>query len=215
MSGTRQKEILAAALIGCGGLFLAMVPGASSSENTVFELPTMDAPLAQINVGDFSDVEPASLSASSRAVAAQVMSGEGQATRLARTRVPEDSLTPPSGVQFNPRASAASGPAWSGRAVGLDVSYSPTGATYRHWWLVGGAGRESYAVAPAGLREFTIAPVAAETTIGDAHLGVAFALNENAYASVGYVRENRKFTLGTEDWEEDEHYLGVGVQARW
>ncbi len=212
MTGTRKLELSLAALIACGAMFGALVPGAISNDRGVYEPPVMDAPSAQISANEF---EGLAVSAASRAVAAEVMSGEAQATRFARGQLTEDQLTPPTGVQVSPRASASSGPAWSGEAVGFDVTYAPMNASERRWWLVGGAGRESYAVAPAGLREFTVAPVSAETTIGDAHLGVAFALNDNAYASVGYLRENRKFTLGTEDWEEDEHYLGVGVQARW
>ncbi len=212
MTGTRKLEISLAALIAGAGAFTALVPGAISNDRGLYEAPAMDAPAASIHNGmlDISDV-----SAASRAVAADVISGETQPTRFARATLREDQLTPPSGVQVSPRASAPSGPAWSGQAVGFDVTYAPMDAQDRRWWIVGGAGQESYAVAPAGLREYTIAPVSAQTTIGDAHLGVAFALNDNAYASLGYVRENRKFTLGTEDWEEDEHYVGVGVQARW
>jgi hypothetical protein len=115
-----------------------------------------------------------------------------------------------------PRASAPSGPAWSGRTLGVEITAAPSGASSdANWWIVGGAGRESYAVAPGGLREFTIAPVAAETTIGDAHVGVGVRVSDRAFASIGYVREERKFVLGTQDWEEDEHYVGVGFQARW
>ncbi|MCP2669411.1 hypothetical protein NHF40_00530 [Maricaulaceae bacterium EIL42A08] len=212
MTGTRKLEISLAALIACGAMFGALVPGAISNDRGVYEPPLMDAPTAQISASEF---EGLAVSSASRAVAAEVMSGDAQPSRFAPATLNRDQLTPPPGVQVSPRASAASGPAWSGEAVGLEVTYALMDAEERRWWLVGGAGRESYAVAPAGLREFTVAPVSAETTIGDAHLGVAFALNDNAYASLGYVRENRKFTLGTEDWEEDEHYLGVGVQARW
>ena len=212
MTGTRKLEISLAALIAGGSMFGAFVPGASSNDRAVYEVPEMDAPVASIHAGDFADLE---LSAPSQAVAAQVLSGDAQPTRFARTTLSAEQLTPPPGVRVTTRASAPSGPAWSGEAIGLEITAAPFDTDQGRWWIVGGAGRETYAVAPAGLREFTVAPVTAETTIGDAHLGVAFALNDNAYASVGYVRENRKFTLGTEDWEEDEHYLGVGVQARW
>ncbi len=212
MTGTRKLEISLAALVAGAGIFAAFVPGASSNESGVYEIPAMDAPLARIHASDFADLE---LSAPSQAVAAQVLSGEAQTTRFARATLTEEQLTPPPGLRVTPRANASSGPAWSGEAVGLEITAAPFTTDQGRWWIVGGAGRETYAVAPAGLREYTVAPVTAETTIGDAHLGVAFALNDNAYASVGYVRENRKFSLGTEDWEEDEHYLGVGVQARW
>ncbi len=212
MTGTRKLEISLAALVAGAAMFAAFVPGANSNERGFYQPPVMDAPLAQIDASEFADLE---LSAPSQAVAAQVLSGEAQTTRFARATLSQDQLTPPPGVRVSTRASAPSGPAWSGEAVGLEITAAPFETEQGRWWLVGGAGRETYAVAPAGLREFTVAPVTAETTIGDAHLGVAFALNDNAYASLGYVRENRKFSLGTEDWEEDEHYFGVGVQARW
>jgi len=212
MTGTRKLEVSLAALIAGAGMFAAFAPGASSTERGVYQPPVINAPLPTIRASDFADME---LSAPSRAVAAQVMSGDAQTTRFTRTAAAREPLTPPAGVRVAPRASALSGAAWAGQAVGLDITVAPLDSKKTRWWIVGGAGRESYAVAPAGLREFTIAPVAAETTIGDAHLGVAFAINDNAYASVGYVQENRKFSFGGENWEEDEHYIGLGVQARW
>ena len=212
MTGTRKLEISLAALIAGTSMFAAFAPGANSSVRSVYAPPPMNAPELRIDSRDFADLR---LSEPSRAVAAQVMSGEIQTTRFTRTPAAGETLRPPAGLRISPRASASSGPAWTGQAVGLEITAAPVDGKKTRWWLVGGAGRESYAVAPAGLREFTIAPVSAETTIGDAHLGVAFAINDKAYASVGYVRENRKFSLGADDWEEDEHYIGVAVQARW
>ena len=212
MTGTRKIEISLAALIAGTAMFAAFVPGANSSVNRVYAPPELDAPAARLDASDFADMD---LSAPSRAVAAHVMSGDIQATRFTNASPTGDTLTPPRGVRVTPRASSTSGPAWTGEAVGLEITAAPLDSRETRWWLVGGAGRESYAVAPAGLREFTVAPIAAETTIGDAHLGVALALNDNAYASFGYVRENRQFSLGAQDWEEEEHYIGVGLQARW
>lgn len=212
MTGTRKLEISLAALIAGTSMFAAFAPGANSSAGGVYAPPPLDAPEIRIDSRDFVDLD---LSEPSRAVAAQVLSGEIRTTRFTRSAAPGETLKPPAGLRIAPRASASSGPAWAGQAVGLEVTAAPVDSQETRWWVVGGAGRESYAVAPAGLREFTVAPVGAETTIGDAHLGVAFAINDNAYASVGYVRENRKFSLGAEDWEEDEHYIGVGLQARW
>lgn len=212
MTGTRKIEVSLAALIAGASMFAAFAPGASSTDRGVYQPPALTAPTPTFQASEFADLE---LTASSRAVAAQVISGEVQATRFTRAAPRGESLTPPTGLRVAPRASSESGPAWTGQAVGLEVTASASDSQHNRWWLVGGAGRESYAVAPAGLREFTIAPVSAETTIGDAHLGVAFALNDKAYASIGYVRENRKYSLGAQDWEEDEHYIGVGLQARW
>ena len=190
MTAVRRIEVSLAAIIAGGALFAALVPGASSSDARYDDTPT-----PSFSVSEFEDM---AMSDASRAVAASI-SGRRAAP-----------------VQVTPRASAPSGPAWSGRALGIEVTAVPSGAASQaDWWLVGGAGRESYAVAPGGLGEFTIAPVAAETTIGDAHMGVGFKVTDRAFASIGYVREQRKFVLGTEDWEEDEHYIGVGFQARW
>ena len=209
MTGVRKIEVSLAALIAGSALFTAFVPGASSSD-----LAT-SAPTPSFSVAEFQDLE---VSETSRAVAASVVGRRTDPLRFtAPTPEPADAAPRqrPS-VQVTPRASAVSGPAWSGQALGVEVTAVPSGgASDAEWWLVGGAGQESYAVAPGGLREFTVAPVAAQTTIGDAHMGVGIKVTDRAFASIGYVREQRKFVLGTEDWEEDEHYIGVGFQARW
>lgn len=171
--------------------------------------------LSGVQASEFADLR---LSDAARAVASSV-SGENFVG--SRFNVPSPSLNPVRSlqrgqIQVTPVAASQSGPAWTGRALGFEIAAAPqSGQGDAQWWLVGGAGQESYAVAPAGLREFTVAPVAAQTTIGDAHMGVGLRINDSTYASFGYVREQRKFVLGTEDWEEDEHYVGVGLQARW
>jgi hypothetical protein len=212
MTGVRKIEISLAAIIAGGALFSAFAPGASPDE--MDGASSFAAPAATFDVSDFDDL---AMSDTSRAVAAAV---SGRRADPARFAAPAPQLRQPSAnpssVQVTPRAEAPSGPAWSGRALGIQVTAAPSGAASdADWWLVGGAGRESYAIAPGGLREFTVAPVAAETTIGDAHMGIGFKVTDRAFASVGYVREQRQFILGTQDWEEDEHYVGVGFQARW
>ena len=213
MTRVRAIEVSLAAIIAAGALFTAFVPGARSSDSG-----GADAPIPRFSVSEFEDM---AVSDASRAVAAAI---SGRRADPVRFSAPPPETEPSGGtgdrpaapVQVTPRASAPSGPAWSGRALGLEVRAVPSGAASQaDWWLVGGAGRESYAVAPGGLGEFTIAPVAAETTIGDAHMGVGFKVTDRAFASIGYVREQRKFKLGTEGWEEDQHYIGVGFQARW
>jgi hypothetical protein len=100
--------------------------------------------------------------------------------------------------------------------MGVQIRVAPdAGSSEPQWWIVGGAGRESYALSPGSLREYTVAPFSSETVIGDTHLGVAVKLSDHAHASIGYVREKREFHLGREDWEEDEHFLGIGLHARW
>lgn len=217
MTGVRRIEVCLAALIAGGGLFASFVPGASSSDMTGPQSTgaAMDAaPTPSFSVSEFSDVD---VSSAARGVAATVAGRRADPSRFsAPAPRSEREAARRGGVQVTPRASAPSGPAWSGRTLGVQVTAAPSGAASNaQWWIVGGAGRESYAVAPGGLREFTIAPVAAEAVIGDAHMGLGFKVSDSAFASVGYVREQRKFVLGTEDWEEDEHYIGVGFQARW
>jgi hypothetical protein len=168
--------------------------------------------IGRVSAADFADIQ---VSDASRAIASAMVSREARAARFT-TEPPQPAEPGAAAVRISPRASVQSGAAWTGETLGLQLSYAPpTGPNEPKWWLVGGAGRESYAVAAGGLREFTVVPVSASTTVGDSHLGVAMELSDHAYASVGYVREVRNFTLGTQDWEEEEHYLGVGLQARW
>lgn len=218
VTGVRRIEVSLAAMIAGVAMFTAFVPGAEPSEFGVFETgdsqPLSAPPTPGFSVSDFNDV---AVSDAARAVAASLA---GQRTDPRRFAAPVTAAGPAqrarSPVQVTPRAVSDSGPAWSGRTLGVDITAAPSGThSEAHWWIVGGAGQESYAVAPGGLREFTVAPVAAQTTIGDAHMGLGFKVTDRAFASIGYVREQRKFVLGTEDWEEDEHYIGVGFQASW
>lgn len=212
MTTVRRIEVSLAAIIAGGALFSAFVPGASSNEMS--GAPDFAAPVTTFDVSDFDDL---AMSNASRAVAAAVLSQRANPARFSAP-APAPNVQPAgtASVQVTPRAETPSGPAWSGRTLGIQVTAAPSGAgADADWWLVAGAGRESYAVAPGGLREFTIAPVAAQTTIGDAYMGIGFKVTDRAFASVGYVREQRKFVLGAEDWEEDEHYVGISFQARW
>ncbi|MEQ8435300.1 MAG: hypothetical protein RIA71_13785 [Oceanicaulis sp.] len=233
----RRFELVLAALVAGGASFAALAPGAlsapggssasgvstasssalSATSSTASRfgdrsaIPLTPPEIGRVSAADFADID---VSDASRAVAASVMSREARAARF--ITAPPRAEPGAGAVRISPRASVQSGAAWSGEALGLEVSYAPpAGPNEPKWWLVGGAGRESYAVAAGGLREFTVAPVSASTTVGDSHLGVAMEISDHAYASVGYVREVRNFTLGTQDWEEEEHYLGVGLQARW
>lgn len=217
MRAVRRFEVALAGVIAGGASFAALAPMALSSNGarevaSLRPTPVAAPALSAISATEFTNIE---VSEASRAVAAAVVGGELSAARFS---APSPRRTEPGAgaVSVTPTARADSGPAWSGQTLGLELSYAPpTGPNEPNWWIIGGAGRESYAVAPGGLREFTVAPVSAETTVGDSHLGVAMEMGDHAYASVGYVREVRKFSLGTEDWEEEEHYIGVGLQARW
>ncbi|MEQ8406117.1 MAG: hypothetical protein RKE49_13550 [Oceanicaulis sp.] len=213
MHARRRIELVLAGLIAGGASFAALAPGAAPYASTdTSPLPIAPPDLPRVSAADFADIE---VSDASRAVAAAVISRE---TRSARFVAPAPRRADPgqAAVSVTPRAEADAGPAWSGEALGVQLTYAPpTGPNEPNWWIIGGGGRESYAVAPGGLREFTVAPVSAETSVGDAHVGIAVEMGDHAYASLGYVREVRKFSLGTDNWEEEEHYLGVGFQARW
>jgi len=119
-------------------------------------------------------------------------------------------------LNVSTRAHSHSEDGWQADAIGIEVQFTPqSSASAPNWWIVGGGGREAYGLAPGGINSFTVVPVSSETVIGDTHLGIAYRVSDQAYASVGYVREKREFNLGREAWEEDEHYIGVGFQARW
>lgn len=215
----RCIELTLAGLVAGTASFAALSPGAFSAHEAA-PYPSTSAgasvsalpDLPRISAADFADIK---VSDASRAVAAAVV---GDELRSARFSAPAPRRAAPGkgAVRVTPTASTASGPGWAGEALGMQVSYAPpTGPNEPNWWIVGGANRESYAVAAGSLREFTVAPVSAETSVGDAHLGVAVEVNDHAYASLGYVREVRQFSLGVDDWEEEEHYVGFGFQARW
>ncbi|MFP4520050.1 MAG: hypothetical protein ACLFQ5_11390, partial [Oceanicaulis sp.] len=207
MRAMRRFEIALAGLIAGSASFAAFSPGASPFSGAVPPPPEAAAPpaLPRVDASQFAGIR---VSESSRAVAAAVVNRE---TRVARFSAPppERDESGAGALAVTPRASSNAGAAWSGEALGVQLTYAPpTGPNEPNWWIIGGAGRESYAVAPGGLREFTVAPVSAETSVGDTHLGFAMELGDHAYASLGYVREVRRFSLGTEDWEEEEHYIG-------
>lgn len=222
MTSRRVLELGLAALIAGAGLFAAFVPGASSDAPRHDLDPALNGqhlPTPRLNPAYFRDPEiyrDLRISEASRSVANAILSRASIPASPApreRIAVPEISTE---GFSISPRAQADSGDGWSATAMGVQVRVAPdAGSSEPNWWIVGGAGRESYALSPGSLREFTVAPFSSETVIGDTHLGVAVKLSDRAHASFGYVREKREFHLGREDWEEDEHFLGIGVHARW
>ncbi|TGY88092.1 hypothetical protein E5163_09625 [Marinicauda algicola] len=114
-----------------------------------------------------------------------------------------------------PRISATNGDGESRRVMGFSVTAEPATDGQR-WWLVAGAERETYVVAPdSGFRDLNLSQVGGSAAVGDAHIGIAFEVTEGAYASVGYVQQRRHFQLGTEDWEEQDHFIGATFRARW
>lgn len=222
MTGRRILEMGLAALVAGGALFAAFVPGALSetarldqdTAQALNAVPTPRVNPAQLRDPDF--YQDLRISETSRRVAQAVLAAPAPSlnpVRAQRSEIPQIAMD---GFAVTPRARAESGDGWSASALGVQVRVAPdAGASDPQWWIVGGAGRETYALSPGSLREFTVAPFSSETVIGDTHLGVAVKLSDRAHASFGYVREKREFNLGREDWEEDEHFLGVGLHARW
>ena len=222
MTGRRILELSLAALIAGAGLFSAFAPGAASESPqhdlspslTGRDLPTPRVNPAHLRNPDF--YQDLRISETSRRVAAAILARDVSPpvqTLALRETAPNIAME---GFAVSPRAEAESGDGWSATALGVQVRVTPdTGSSDPQWWIVGGAGRESYALSPGSLREFTVAPFSSETVIGDTHVGVALKLSDRAHASFGYVREKREFHLGREDWEEDEHFLGFGLHARW
>lgn len=114
-----------------------------------------------------------------------------------------------------PRIAAGEENGERGRTLGFRVTAEPA-TTGQRWWIVAGAERETYVVAPgSGLRDLNLAQVGGSAAVGDAHVGIAFEVTDGAYASIGYVQERRHFELGTRDWEEQDHFIGAAFRARW
>ena len=222
MKGRRLLELGLAALVAGGGLFAAFAPGAAPDAPrhdldpalTGSSLPTPRLNPASLRNPDF--YRDLRISDASRRVANAIMSRSVRPMNAAPATPRSSPHIAMEGFAISPRAESDSGDGWSATALGVQVRVTPdAGASEPQWWIVGGAGRESYAVSPGSLREFTVAPFSSETVIGDTHVGVAMKLSDRAHASFGYVREQREFHLGREDWEEDEHFLGIGLHARW
>jgi len=119
-------------------------------------------------------------------------------------------------VTIRAHGSSSAPPAWSGSALGVQATVSARAvADLPSVFLVGGAGRETYMIAPYGPLNYTLAPAGTEASLGDAHIGVGVELNDKTFVTVGYVREQRRYSAGARDWSEDEHYVGVALRTRW
>lgn len=216
--GRRVLELSLAAAISGAALFMAYAPAAKPDEQmrinetgaSAFPVPRLN-PAHQFHpdLYDTPDVSEAS-----RAVARTILNNG--ANRLAQFQPSQTSPLSAGRFQVSTRAQRQSMDGWEANAMGIEVQFSPqTGESDPNWWIIGGAGRESYGVSPGSLNSFTVTPLSSETVIGDTHLGIAYQLTDGAYASLGYVREKREFNLGREDWEEEDHFIGIGLHARW
>jgi len=212
----RATELTLAALVAGGALFATFVTDASPQSGL-----SVDRPAPAFNAAEFARTDAA---AGSRAAVAAALAGQGAALRLAAapdiTR--HDGETEPGAVALTPeltmraRPASAPAPGWSGSALGVQLTATSRELTdLPPVFLVGGAGRESYMIAPGGARSYTRAPAGVEASVGDAHFGVGVELRSDVYATVGYVREQRRYRAGAREWKEDEHYAGIALRARW
>ncbi|MGY6626891.1 MAG: hypothetical protein ACXIVL_00085 [Oceanicaulis sp.] len=216
-------ELFLAALVGGGALFATFVTDASTQSARGGDNPlSMDRPAPAFDQAEFSRTDA---SGGSRAAVAAALSGQGSALRLAaapdiarqgaEAEPGAIALTPELTMRARPAAAApASG--WSGSALGVQLTATSRELTdLPPVFLVGGAGRESYMIAPGGPLRYTLAPAGVEASVGDAHFGVGVELGSDIYATMGYVREQRRYRAGAREWREDEHYAGVALRARW
>lgn len=224
LTGHRATELTLAALVAGGALFATFVTDASTQSARSADIPLPGAwPTPSFSPADFARTQA---SDGSRAAVAAALSGQGAALRLAA--VPDMGrygaaaepgavvLTPDVTLRARP-AAAATASGWSGSALGVQLTATPRKMTdLPPLFLVGGAGRESYMIAPgAGPLSYTLAPAGVEARVGDAHFGVGVELGDDVYATVGYVREQRRYRSGMREWKEDEHYAGIALRARW
>lgn len=212
MARRRTIEIGLAAAISLGAGFTAFVPGSLAGMS---ELATPDPVRAMLE-----EAPPAPLNPQTRAAlvsfmpdarASRDLSGSAPAGEEVAFTVSRDQVD----FAVRPRLEVASDGGREGRVFGLQVSAEAETEGQR-WWIVAGAERETYVVAPSeGFRELNLSHVGGSAAVGDAHIGIAFEVAEDAYASIGYVQQRRHFRLGTEDWEEEDHYIGAAFRARW
>lgn len=214
LARVRAIELALAALVSGGALFTTFVNDATSQDALSRELPT-----PTFDVSQFAQTEA---SAGSRAAVAAALSRSSPPSRLLSARdyfhehggAGRVNLTPEVSVQALSASSAP--PGWSGSALGVQVTASTRAlGDLPPVFLVGGAGRETYMIAPYGPLNYTLAPSGAEASVGDAHIGVGVEVTDKAYLTVGYVREQRRYSAGAQEWSEDEHFVGIGLRARW
>ncbi|KAA5805059.1 hypothetical protein F1654_03440 [Alkalicaulis satelles] len=218
----RSAELSLAALVAGGGLFTAFVTDAAPQNPA--HAPSAD-PGALALSAPFVDLDAYSLpqaSDGSRQAVAAALSRSGAALRLAEPYPYSLASSDETGfdlgpdVQLRARARAVDGSRWSGSALGVQLTASTrTLSDLPPVFLVGGAGRESYVIAPSGMLDYTFAPAGAFASVGDAHFGVGLEVNDDLFVTAGYVREQRHYRMGARDWSEEDHYAGLALRARW
>ncbi|GGE45127.1 hypothetical protein GCM10011367_19860 [Marinicauda pacifica] len=212
MTRARTVQLGLAATIALGAVYASFVPGSA-------------ADMTQWSVADsvrrgLGGAESVPLGLRTRAVIDEVMPS-GRSLTSDRNRFTQ--TTPESrGVRIETSAAELTvrprlkPPAGDGRRLGVQITAAPQNGTGQRWWIVAGAESETYVVSPdTGFRDLNLSQVGGQAAIGDAHIGVAFEVGHDAYASLGYVQQRRRFDLGAQGWEEEDHFLGAGFRARW
>lgn len=212
MTRRRRLQLGLAGAIALGSVYASFVPGSAAN-------------MSQWSVADsvrrgLGGAESVPLGLRTRAVMDEVMPSGAS---LAGDRNRFTQTTPASrGVRV--AASAAEltvrprlkPPVGDGRRLGVQIMAAPQTASGQRWWIVAGAESETYVVSPeTGFRDLNLSQVGGQAAIGDAHIGVAFEVGHDVYASFGYVQQRRRFDLGAQGWEEEDHFLGAGFRARW
>ena len=210
MSNVRRIELTLAGLIAGGAAFTALVPGAHSDTQSIDYLSQMRP---SVSLSDFEDMQ---ISSATRNLTRSVLDRQMRVEMATPTFQSTDGQSAELSFQTRDQRGDASQDDVVGSGLGFTVrAKAPEGSEISKWSIVGGAGRETFAITPTGRREMVLVPVAVESTVGDAHLGVGYEINDSAYATLGYVREDRHFDFGTKDYEEEEHFVGFSLHARW
>lgn len=210
---SRAIELGLAALISGGALFTVFVTDAVPQDER------LGPPTPSFDTSQFMMPEA---SAGTRAVVTEVLSRSGTALRILPSSPPSGepgeaaSVTILPDVTVGTRTGAASPQGRSGSALGIELTARAGNAgDMPSVFIVGSVGRQTYKFAPYGLRHYALAPTGEAAVLGDAHVGIGVQLNDRVYAAAGYVREKRRYSLGERNWNEDEHYIGLALRARW
>ena len=83
------------------------------------------------------------------------------------------------------------------------------------WYVFAGAERSALLYDPsAGFNMRDAMSLQPYAVVGDAQAGVAMRFG-SADLSLAYVRREREFTAGTEDFDAHEDFAAVSISRRW
>lgn len=217
MGRRRTIELTLAGLISIGAAFAALVPMglagiadmsaremiAAAFKSEPAPRPELMRPEARAVLAEFS--RPGSMSEP------EPFGFAPDGGRAIALSVPVEQVE----LAFQPRLEISAGDGEARRVLGMSVSASRE-IEGRRWWIMAGAEHETYAVAPgAEFGQFDLTRIGGSAAVGDAHIGVAFEVEEDVYASLGYVQQRRRFDLGETEWDEEDHFVGATVRMRW